>query len=1291
MINLNDTENQNETDSLNIQPNKLDLANLYPNPISYTSVPVDLPSSDTYHEYFNGQTMQPAASRPELKPGFFETVKLGAAHNDLNNINNHIDAEDRLSNPLDDYVPPGWKVSDEDIADIDPRYSGYMLASTGPKDFKRRLFNAYEMEEKEKYYDNGTMLGHLTGELLGGAMSPTTYLPMLGEIRNASLSVRLLQDLTRVLPGVAASAATHEAITETTKVTGNLDDFVTDTFRDIIVGTAFMGTAMGLGHGFTGGKIWNARKAVNVIGKDIDLEPVIAKDGSMIGLKATSQSAGAAEVEKAQVFADSSFAQNGLFAVPIIGNWIGKGAGKVNPIIRMLNSPSMIMRGYIDRFASHGLVTEGIKKGIAAPDKFENKMAALNGSNTQFMWWLKGLHLERNGLDSSKRVRSAFSEASKKWKEDGSYTSPQEFMNEIQGVITNEVPSVHATVNEAAAAMRERMDKDYLEFRKAYNLPEDWLDPKTAKGYLSRVYDLEHMRVNKAKWMQVVTKSLRESDAVIESRMQPIREAQERIKEHKANHEALLRGINKTDQEVKRSVDELKSLKMAKKGLEEKLQNELRTNPELRLHVEDTRKLSANESKQLKALTKKVDIAVKEIKAQKAFIADMKTKIAKRKESALKSKTTKTGKKNLRKSDTGELALAPEEAKLHLLEQEHDQELENIQQKIHNGEVHQSLYYKEEGSSRYTLRDPKDRLKMRDVYESDFHRERAAESAYLKIMNQTAEDTISQVMGGLMGHESMKPLMERSLLVPDQVMYDAQFLDKNLGVNLANYRNVLGRRTFIKNIFKDVTLEGGIAPIAELLSKEHQADLARLNAKLDKLRNAENKNEKDIKKAEKAIRQRDRQFESDKEDMQLTYDKAMGKTRGSQKQRDYSRVVRNFGAATKLGSVPLTMASDLFAITMKHGLWPFIKNGLLPTLKNISRQLQNGKGDKYIKYAPHAHMGLNHVLSAYSDRNWAGSAQPYTPLTGKLVNGTEKLAHISSNIAGTNQAENFFQEITASTVQSDIMQFLKEFKEGTISKRDKEKLLLWGIQPEKWADRFHESWKKAGSDGNGLGGFESRFWEWTDTVAAEKMSESVMIATKDTIIRRGMFDAPFAMDNPFIGTMFMFKGWVLASLTRYLTPLMQRPDSQKLIGTMLMLMAGSMVTPLRRISKGEDPIQEDDNMFWNALVDGGVFSSVTDSLETINVLMGGNLLKDIKNDRYRDRTMSGLLAGPAGGMAEDVMHILKMMSSGHLNQTDVNRIARLIPFTQSWQFRGLSNKMVESLGLPKTYNEATNR
>ena len=329
----------------------------------------------------------------------------------------------------------------------------------------------------------------------------------------------------------------------------------------------------------------------------------------------------------------------------------------------------------------------------------------------------------------------------------------------------------------------------------------------------------------------------------------------------------------------------------------------------------------------------------------------------------------------------------------------------------------------------------------------------------------------------------------------------------------------------------------------------------------------------------------------------------MGITQGNEKIRKYTNMARNFAVSTQLGATTLTMPVDLMGNVYKQGFWPFIQAGIIPSLKNISNLLKQGKAEKHIKNAGNAYMGLNHLLSGYADRNWGGSAQPYAPIQGRLSMGFEKLAHLTTNLSLMNQTENFFQELTASIFQSEVIKNMHAFKAGKLHPRDLQKLLIYGLQPEIWADRILAAWKKAGGVKD-VGGYHSFYWKWEDKEASKKFAETIFKATKDTIIRRGMFDAPFALDDPILGMIFMFKGFFIASFTRFLAPLLQKPDAEKIGGTLLMLGMGSLITPLRRLAKGEDPIQEDDNMFWNAMVDGNVFSSITDTLEYVNVLDG---------------------------------------------------------------------------------------
>ena len=59
-------------------------------------------------------------------------------------------------------------------------------------------------------------------------------------------------------------------------------------------------------------------------------------------------------------------------------------------------------------------------------------------------------------------------------------------------------------------------------------------------------------------------------------------------------------------------------------------------------------------------------------------------------------------------------------------------------------------------------------------------------------------------------------------------------------------------------------------------------------------------------------------------------------------------------------------------------------------------------------------------------------------------------------------------------------------------------------------------------------------------------------------------------------------------------------------------------------------------------------------------------------------------------MGQDVSKIIGMMLDGRLNESDAKRAARLIPMMQPWYLKGLQNKMIEGLDLPKNAYEVEN-
>ena len=887
------------------------------------------------------------------------------------------------------------------------------------------------------------------------------------------------------------------------------------------------------------------------------------------------------------------------------------------------------------------------------------------------------------------------------------YISRETFNDEVQQVIHSGERSEHAEVNEAAALHREQMDTTYKAYRKAYNLPDDWLPPKTAEAFLTRVYDTAYMNVNRGEWITSISNWLRDADKVITEHLGPINEIAKKIEANKINQESFLKHTNITDAEKKAFVDELEALKLKKKVLEDQLQNELRINPDLQLHVEDWNALSADEAKELQQLTKRRDIAQKEIEEQKKVIIKIKSQAEKRKAATLKNKTVKTAKSNKRKAETGELVLEKEETKLRELEKELDDEEQKLQELAHSGKISYRFARKEPGSERFVFRNPNERLKFRDVYESNFHREQHAKAYYDTIMNQTPEDTINQVMGRFTGNQRENPLKSRTLLIPDQVLYDGKFLTNDVMAKVSNYTSYLARRTHLKTVFNDVTLDGGFEPILVELNNEFERTHINLSDRKGELQNKlENKDlsekersdiEKNIKKVDKELSGLRTQFDKNKDVLGHIYDKMMGIQKTSRRAQQIKSAVMSITAWANLPFVPLTQLNDLSAIGLQHGIWPLIRDGMYPLVESLGGILKTKDSEALRKAAPSVHLALQDVGMGYADRNWSMQTNPYLNL-GRTVNALEKIAHLSANFTLTNYIDNMLQRITGSVVQSELMRILHAGKAGQLSKRDSNYILKYGIDPKVWRDRMLAAYEKNGGGKTRLGGYQSHFWQWEDQEASNVFADAVFRSIKDTQINAGLIDAPlFTDDNGPIGIMgsFLrgFNGWAFASVNRYVIPSLQQPDAEKLIGVLGMLATGFWIDPFRRVARGEEMFPDSltpKEIMWATFNNSGYFSWFANILANANLISGDALLGNLRSDKFKDRTRAGLL-GPAWGTVNRMADIISALGSGEMNENDAKKMARMIPFANaSWTW-WMSKHLIESLGLPKTRADAKAR
>ena len=201
------------------------------------------------------------------------------------------------------------------------------------------------------------------------------------------------------------------------------------------------------------------------------------------------------------------------------------------------------------------------------------------------------------------------------------------------------------------------------------------------------------------------------------------------------------------------------------------------------------------------------------------------------------------------------------------------------------------------------------------------HRNIAAKAYYDSIMNLRPQDAIAHVFGKLTGSTAENPLKQRTLLIPDEILYNNNFMTKDLYAKTANYVNFLSRRTHLKTSFQDATLSGDFEDIATGLLGEYKDKRFAINNRIEtlgkKLEDAKDaktkaKIEKEMADAKKDLAKEKKEFESTKKTMKTLYEtRMMGVNTRSDFDNMGRKILMSMTAATNLHNLPATQIGDL--------------------------------------------------------------------------------------------------------------------------------------------------------------------------------------------------------------------------------------------------------------------------------------------------------------------------------------------------------------------------------------------
>jgi len=1247
--------------------------------------PYDLSSINAGVQYGNQPQFSPLE---EEKPGVIETTARAFWKiNPIANAGKFIVNTGMDLYYLSDPVPDGWNTNDPEIYKPYPeKYWPKLRDAVTPKDLARRK----EQIEQEMYFDKRLEDGSYVAQFIGGAAglaaSPFlsgVFLPTLSSIKYGKLGQGILQNVIQATPKLAYSSLATEGLIQASSMGGNLEDAMVDSFRDTVFGGALVGAGGAVGSIISSSKVWNARKILNMEYDGSTIEQIINDKGELVGHKFVPGERIAGNAQKVQEgteAAQNMMAMSGLFAVPGLGKGLAKLGGMPllgSPLIRGLTSPFKAVRDFTNSIAKSSIKTEDVIEGIARPDSAEDIRSFYQAFASYTSDALKSHYYAENGLTSSFQTINSIKNLTQTFTEQKN-VSWEEFGQRVRQVIITGEQDVSANVNNAAKDLTntlERFNRDYADAHGAHLFES----PKNAVNYIFQNWNIEKLMQDPEGFIKICVDGFKLRAKEIIELQRPVKYAEEEIK----RLDSIINAPG-FESETRSLINERKSAVERLNNAKQELEDKIRNNEDYHFLVEDRIILNSQEKKQLKDLFTDVNQAkYEQIKAEKD-LAELNKQLSgeqcriKRGVDPIEREKSRMAIKEYKKLIDDKIA------ELEQLKENVKAEQEKLKAQAKVGKINQRLFTMRDGE--IIFRDPNAAIQFAKIHGSEKEMREEAEAWIQTILGNTPERLIDNVIGhNTPGYsESPNSVRARTILLPQKLFNQVDgYLDNDLTKALGAYANSMGRRIGLKKAFGEAYGPGGIEDLLRGFQQEYDAKRAELLKQP-----ASKKRAKELTKLASA-------FKKDQDFMRKMYDVYHGRFRQvSVDGGQWPGILRNLVFTSKMGAVAVSQLTDITAITLRNGVLPWLVKGIIPHLKTLNGRLKTEEGESIRNAAAKHFLGLNHINDNMMQKWFGNNSMSFQPGVGRLAKATENLAHLSGNFYGMNALENLNELMAASAVQSDIMKSIFAHLDGTITKDQQIQLASLGIQPEEWATRFAENYKKAGgySEFNGRA-HESNWYNWEDADAVNRMAMSVRRGVEETIVKRTAFTSPLWTNDPILGTLFMFHGWAYGATARYLVPMLQRPDAQYLTGILMMSMVSVWQDPLRRLANGKPAFEDEDtlaNVALRSLMNNGVLGVLPEALEGLNLAMNNQLIPNLQGERYKNRGQAAdiTIGGASLGYVNDVRQLISMAISGQINQNDVKRSARLLPFVGSLYTRGLLNKWIESWNIPETRAEA---
>ncbi len=576
------------------------------------------------------------------------------------------------------------------------------------------------------------------------------------------------------------------------------------------------------------------------------------------------------------------------------------------------------------------------------------------------------------------------------------------------------------------------------------------------------------------------------------------------------------------------------------------------------------------------------------------------------------------------------------------------------------------------------------------AWKSDLDLKLTADTTYNRWVGLDEDDFAQQILGGASTSSGEGFLKEREVMIHDKKLYESGWMLADIRQNIAAMNSRGGRVIEIEKFFQEngIAMEGKThtKALAHHISNDFMLEAEKLAAHYTELKIGKSGKELDkiIKKeskAQQALIENQRSVQATIADSyiriaRITPNKYKKLTRAAKLSNDWAN-------GSQLGGLSTLMFSDIISPMFRNGLSWFAQGP-----GTFAANLIKGSGGDNIKLKEQAA-----DLNLGNDFTRAMLAQKFSPMDPNINLPTTKFEQIVAKsptamgiLSGATYLNDIGQKWGVTSTASHANRLMRRLIDGTISNNDaiwlrniglgdiaiaKDLIGYIDLHGEKMPmGAAYLNWNNWDKNLTDVGEIRKA------QMARNHIQDAITKNVKSTSFS-GVNPASYPSGlpiNPIMSAIIPYMGWIFDAQAKYMIPMVQRFDPNRVIGFVAIASMNSLSDVLRDLAMGREPNLDSGVLLKKGILGSGFLGVAGDLFNRANTY--GDIIPELKVDRYERKGIEAFV--PLSNLFKTASQVTGMVLNNDYNRKELKDAINTLPLVRAITLRKAVDELINS-------------